>query len=131
MKLNNPSMPKDSPMNLCKISAVGAKIACAVFCADFVTMLLMNTLRLYTHWLPVIFFLALASAIVWISDQSGSGERAGLPVARNRPLLLGVIGFFVLLAGLRLPYMLEELFTTWWCPWCITTPGIFLRSVHS
>jgi len=99
-------------MNLGKISAVAAKIACAVFCADFVTMLLMNTLRLYTHWLPVIFFLAFAAGVTWMFRTSL------IPVIRpdylsnreQRMLLLAIIAFFALLAGLRLPYVLEGAF---------------------
>lgn len=99
-------------MCLYKISVVAAKIACAVFCADFVTMLLMNTLRLYTHWLPVIFFLALATGVIWIFRSSLIPVSAPdyLSDREQRLLLAVVVGFFVLLAGLRLPYVVEGAF---------------------
>ncbi|HZC42902.1 MAG TPA: hypothetical protein VE195_01935 [Acidobacteriaceae bacterium] len=96
-------------MNLSKISAVAAKVACAVFCADFVTMLLMNTLRLYTHWLPVIYFLALAAGVIWIfqSDLIPMGRPDYLSTREQRFLLFGMFVLFMVFAGLRLPYMLE------------------------
>ncbi|MGB8478091.1 MAG: hypothetical protein WCE63_04520 [Acidobacteriaceae bacterium] len=99
-------------MNLCKISAVAAKIACAVFCADFVTMLLMNTLRLYTHWLPVIFFVALAAGVTWIfrSNLVPVSQPDYLSTQDQRLLLLGMVGLCVVFAGLRLPYVLEGAF---------------------
>lgn len=99
-------------MNLCKTCAVAAKIACAVFCADFVTMLLMNTLRLYTHWLPVIFVVALATGVAWIfrSNLVPVSRPDYLSMQEQRILLLGMVGLFVVFAGLRLPYLLEGAF---------------------
>ncbi len=99
-------------MNLCKTSAVAAKIACAIFCANFVTMLLMNTLRLYTHWLPVIFFLSLAIAVTWIfrSKLIPVSQPDYLSDREQQMLLLGMVGLFVMFAGLRIPYLLEGAF---------------------
>lgn len=99
-------------MKLCSISASAAKIACAVFCADFLTMLAMNTLRLYTHRLPVVFFSALVIAGIWIfrSNLLPASEPEYLPAREQRLLLIIVIGVLVIFAGLRLPYVLEGSF---------------------
>lgn len=91
------------------LPAFAVRIACAVFTADFLTMLLMNGARLETHWLPYLFFsLFGASAFAifrapWIPPI----RPAYLSQAQQRRLSLLVLFVIFLLAVARLPYVLE------------------------
>ncbi len=96
-------------MRLNNLPLLAAKMLCAIFCADFLTMLLMNVLRLYTHWLPVLFFALLGVAGLWIfrgnlippikPSYLSDKEQVRLAV------LMLIIGAFF--ACVRLPYLLE------------------------
>ena len=99
-------------MRLCSLSSWAAKIAFAIFCADFLTMLLMNTLRLYTQWLPVLFFSLLAATGIWIfrSNLLPTSEPSYLSVREQRLLLFVVGAVLLIFAGMRLPYLLEGSF---------------------
>jgi hypothetical protein len=91
------------------LPAYAARIGCAVFTADFLTMLLMNVARLDTHWLPYLFFAFFgASALAifrarWIPPV----HPPYLSQAQQRRLSLLVVFVIFLLAAARLPYVME------------------------
>lgn len=96
-------------MRLNRLPEWAAKLTVAVFCADFLTMLLMNTLRLYTHWLPVLFFCSLAAASVW-TFRSGVVQPRwsdSMPSKERALLVLLALGVAFLIAGVRIPYIFE------------------------
>jgi hypothetical protein len=86
-----------------------ARIGCAVFTADFLTMLLMNVARLDTDWLPYLFFgLFGASAFaIFRARWIPSIHSAYVSIPRQRRLTLLVLLAVFLLAAARLPYLLE------------------------
>ena len=96
-------------MQFSKLSEHAAKIVCAIFCADFVAMLLMNTGRLYVHWLPVLFFASVAMFGVWIFRSEIFPETAAsyLTTSERRSIVLVVLWAALLIAGIRLPYLME------------------------
>lgn len=49
------------------LPAYAARLCAVVFCADFLTMFLMNVARLKTAWLPLIFFGFFGIAAFWYS----------------------------------------------------------------
>jgi hypothetical protein len=91
------------------LPAYAARLACAVFSADFLTMLVMNVARLNTAWLPYLFFtvfVAVAYATFrahWIP----SIQSACLYINVQRRLVLLVLFVILLLAVTRMPYLLE------------------------
>lgn len=96
-------------MQLRKLPGWAAKLACAVFCADFLTMLLMNIFRLYTHWLPVLFFALLLAAGFWAfrSGMLPVGERNYMPPKEQSLLVLLFLGAALLFSGMRFSYLME------------------------
>ncbi|HET9088378.1 MAG TPA: hypothetical protein VFN53_12735 [Acidobacteriaceae bacterium] len=96
-------------MQSSKLSEYAAKIVCAIFCADFLTMLLMNTARLYVHWLPILFFASLAVFGAWIFRSEIFPETPAkyMTARERRALVLLVLLAAVLTAGVRLPYLME------------------------
>lgn len=96
-------------MRLNRLPEWAAKLTVAVFSADFLAMLLMNTLRLYTHWLPVVFFAALAVASAWIFRSGVVLPRwpDSMPSKERLLLVLLALGVAFLIAGARIPYLLE------------------------
>ena len=91
------------------LPAYAARIGCAVFTADFLTMLLMNVARLDTHWLPYLFFLLFAASAwaIFRARWIPSIHPAYLSPAQHRRLSLLVLFVVFLLAVARLPYLLE------------------------
>lgn len=72
-------------------------------------MLLMNVFRLYTHWLPVLFFglLAIAGVCIFRSRLVPQNAPRHLSAKELRWLALLALGLGVLFACVRLPYLLE------------------------
>lgn len=91
------------------LPAYAARIGCAVFTADFLTMFLMNVARLDTAWLPYLFFglFAVAAFAIFRARWIPSIHPAYLSITQHRRLSLFVLFVFVLLAVARLPYLLE------------------------
>jgi hypothetical protein len=91
------------------IPAFAARLGASVFCADFLTMLLMNVARLKTAWLPVVFFgfFAIAALLAFRSHLVPSIQTSYLSIVQRRRLTLLVLSIVVLLAATRLPYLLE------------------------
>ncbi|MGB8478214.1 MAG: hypothetical protein WCE63_05150 [Acidobacteriaceae bacterium] len=91
------------------LPAYAARVGAAVFCADFLTMFLMNVARLKTTWLPVVFFgfFGIAAFFVFRSHLVPSIQPAYLSTAQRRRLTLLVLSIAVVLAAARLPYLLE------------------------
>ena len=90
------------------LPAYAAQVCAAVFCADFLTMFLMNVARLKTVWLPTIFlgFFAIAALLVFRHRLVPSAEPTSFIAQRRRLTLLALL-ITVLLAATRLPYLLE------------------------
>ena len=86
-----------------------ARIACAVFCADFLTMLLMNVARLYTAWLPFIFFgfFGCAAFFIFRCHLVPSTQPKYLSIGQHRRLILLALAIAAVLAAIRFPYLLE------------------------
>jgi hypothetical protein len=86
-----------------------ARLSCAVFCADFLTMFVMNVARLHTYWLPFLFFglFGTAAFFVFRLRLVPSMQPKYLSTAQRRRLTLLVLSITVLLAAARLPYLLE------------------------
>ncbi len=91
------------------LPAYAARIGCAVFTADFLTMLLMNVARLDTVWLPYLFFglFGAAGSAIFRVRWIPSIHPAYLSVCQQRRLTLLVLFVTFLLATARLPYLLE------------------------
>lgn len=85
------------------------RLLCALFCADFLTMLLMNTGRIYTHWLPLLYFLTLAAVALPIFRGSliPPVQADYLTPSRRRQLAMMALLAGCVLAGVRLPYLME------------------------
>jgi hypothetical protein len=96
-------------MQLNRLPEWAARLTVAAFSADFLTMLLMNTLRLYTHWMPVLFFCSLAAAGAWIFRSSVVQPRwpDSIPSKERMLLALLTLGIALLISGTRIPYFLE------------------------
>jgi hypothetical protein len=96
-------------MQLKQLPAWAAKMICTIFCADFLTMLLMNVFRLYTHWLPVLFFsLFIVAGFLIFRGRLISGDASDYVSAKERlGLTVLALGIGILFAGMRLPYLLE------------------------
>ena len=86
-----------------------ARIGCAVFTADFVTMFLMNVARLDTDWLPYLFFglFGAAAFAIFRARRIPSIQAGYLSMPQRRRLTLLVLIIVFLLAAARLPYLLE------------------------
>lgn len=89
--------------------AHAARIGCAVFTADFLTMFLMNVARLDTAWLPYLFFglFGAAAFAIFRTQRIPSIHPAYLSITQQRRLSLLVLFVVFLLAAARLPYLLE------------------------
>ncbi len=89
--------------------AHAARIGCAVFTADFLTMFLMNVARLDTDWLPYLFFglFGAAAFAIFRAQRIPSIHPAYLSITHQRRLTLMVLLVVFLLAAARLPYLLE------------------------
>ena len=109
-KQSGTQAPKGMPFpHLELLPAYAARLCAAVFCADFLTMFLMNVARLKTAWLPVAFFVffGIATFLVFRSRVVPSSEPAYISISQRRRLILLVLLVTVLLAATRLPYLLE------------------------
>jgi hypothetical protein len=88
---------------------ISARLLSAIFCADFLTMLLMNVCRLYTHWLPAVFFALLGlMGILFFQDGLIFPNLSGFISDKEQfrlAILVLAIGLFF--AGARLPYLME------------------------
>ncbi len=96
--------------SLCELLlARAARIGCAVLCADFLTMLLMNIARLNTHWLPFLFFGLFGAAAFWMFHNRliPAVHPSYLSTTQQHPLTFFVILVAFLLAVARLPYLME------------------------
>lgn len=91
------------------LPAYATRIGCAVFCADFLTMLLMNVARLRTHWLPFLFFGLLGAMTWWMFHACFLPpiRSTYLSIPRQRCLTLLALAAAFLLAAARLPYLME------------------------
>ncbi len=101
---------QDMPFSRCEmLPTYAARIGCAVFCADFLTMFLMNVACLNTRWLPVLFFGLFGTIAFWIFHNRTvpSIHPAYLSIAQQRRLALLVLFAAFLLAAARLPYLME------------------------
>jgi len=97
-------------MDCSRLPQYAAKTVCAVFCADFLTMLLMNVGRLYVAWLPFLFFASLGIFGTWIfrSDLIPASPARWLTASQRRSTVLLALLAALLMAGVRLPYLLES-----------------------
>ena len=96
--------------SLCELLlARAARIGCAVLCADFLTMLLMNVARLNTHWLPFLFFGLFGAAAFWMFHNRliPAVHPSYLSTTQQHRLTFFVILVAFLLAVARLPYLME------------------------
>jgi hypothetical protein len=86
-----------------------ARVGAAVFCADFLTMFLMNVARVHTYWLPFVFFGLFGTAVFFLFHKPlvTSIEPTYLSITQRRRLTLLVLSVTVLMAAARLPYLLE------------------------
>lgn len=91
------------------LPASAARIACAVFTADFLTMLVMNVARLNTAWLPYLFFglFGAAAFAAFRAQWIPFIHPDYLSINLQRRLLLLVLFVIFLLAATRIPYLLE------------------------
>ncbi len=106
--MNVPSQKKYFPR--CEsLPTYAARVGCAVFSADFLTMFLMNVARLNTYWLPYIFFGLFGAATIAISRAHlvPSIHPVYLSIPQQRRLVLLALGVACLLAATRLPYLME------------------------
>jgi hypothetical protein len=89
--------------------AYAARIGCAAFTADFLTMFLMNVARLDTEWLPYLFFglFGMAAFAIFRARWIPSIHPAYLSIPQQRRLSMLVLFVVFLLAAARLPYLLE------------------------
>ncbi len=73
-------------------------------------MLLMNILRLYTHWLPILFFISLIATGVFIfrSHLMLTHEPDYLSRKQQLFLVAATLAIGILFAGVRAPYLLES-----------------------
>jgi hypothetical protein len=96
-------------MFLKNLPTMAARMACALFCADILTMLVMNIFRLDTQWLPFLFFALLLILGWWIFQGSlvQSGNPATLSGTEQAIVVAIVLAAGVLFACARLPYLLE------------------------
>lgn len=96
-------------MRLNHLPEWAARLTVAVFCANFLTMLLMNTLQLYTHWLPILFFSFLAVVSAWIFCSGVIQPRwpDSMPSKERLLLVLLTLGVALLISGTRISYLLE------------------------
>ena len=102
--------PEDMPFPRWELlPAYASRVCVAVFCADFLTMFLMNVARLKTTWLPIAFFgfFGIATFLVFRSHMVPSIESTYLSISQRRRLTLLVLLITVLLAATRLPYLME------------------------
>jgi hypothetical protein len=86
-----------------------ARVGAAVFCADFLTMFLMNVARLHTAALSFVFFgfFAIAAFLIFHRRMIPSIQPTYLSITQRRRLTLLVLSITALLAAARLPYLLE------------------------
>ena len=91
------------------LPAYAARLCAVVFCADFLTMFLMNVARLRTAWLPLIFFgfFAIAAFLLFRNRLVPSLQPTYISIEQRRRLTLLALLVVVLLAATRLPYLLE------------------------
>lgn len=91
------------------LPAYASRIACAVFIADFLSMLVMNVARLNTAWLPHLFFglFGAATFAIFRAPWIPSIHPDDLPINLQRRLSLLVLLVVFLLAVTRIPYLLE------------------------
>lgn len=96
-------------MFLKNLPSLAAKTACAIFCADLLTMLGMNVFRLETRWLPFLFFVLLL-VLGWEISKGRivPSSSSDTLTARERAILAAImLAAGVLFACARVPYLLE------------------------
>jgi hypothetical protein len=101
---------QDVPISRWELLQVcAARIGCAIFCADFLTMLLMNVACLNTYWLPFLFFGLLGAMTLWIFHNCFIPPISSdyLSISQQRRLTLIALAAAFLLAAARLPYLME------------------------
>ena len=99
-------------MVLKQVPTYASRLLCAFFCANFLTMLAMNAGRVYTHWLPFLYFLALAAVSfpVFNGNLIPPVHADHLPMQKQRQLTILALVAACFLACVRLPYLMEGLF---------------------